>query len=66
MEDERICNCKFVFKSEIVDAINHKNALNIEDIQRITGASTGCGRCTRTVNSILKETLELNSEKTHD
>jgi len=57
MLEEIVCYCKGVIKSEIIKAIELKNANRIEDIQRITQASTGCGRCTNYIKIILNEFL---------
>ncbi len=55
MENKIICFCKGVSYQQIVDAVNNKGAKVQEDIERITGASSGCGRCKRKVISILEE-----------
>ncbi|WP_320052849.1 (2Fe-2S)-binding protein [uncultured Acetobacteroides sp.] len=47
-----ICNCKGVTKREILTAIKN-GTQTITDIQIITKASTGCGRCKATISSIL-------------
>lgn len=49
-----ICSCKGVTKKEILTAIRN-GAQTITDIQIITKASTGCGRCKTTINSILEK-----------
>jgi NAD(P)H-nitrite reductase len=49
-----ICTCKSVTKKEILIAIRN-GAQTITDIQIITKASTGCGRCKATITSILEK-----------
>lgn len=53
-DDILICKCKAVKLSEIKKAIQKQNAKTVGDIQRITGASTGCGRCERRIEQILE------------
>ncbi|MEI7594802.1 MAG: (2Fe-2S)-binding protein [Bacteroidota bacterium] len=65
MEDI-ICKCHAVSKEEILYAIRRQNAKNIGDIQRITAASTGCGRCGVIIKRILEEELSLNNIKTDE
>jgi len=66
MEDEIICFCRCVTKSEIIEAIINKKAKNIEDIQLITKASTGCGRCKTMVISVLSENLQKDLSNLND
>ena len=54
-----VCKCMAVTEDEIVYTIKNKNAHTIADIQRITGASTGCGRCGVKVQHIIDEQLEI-------
>lgn len=61
MEKEIICYCKHVFKHEIQKEIYKNNALNLSEIQLITKASTGCGRCTNNVIYIIEEAKKLNT-----
>jgi NAD(P)H-nitrite reductase large subunit len=53
-----ICECKTVYLSEIVRAIRKHNAETLLDIQNITKATTGCGRCKNQVEYILGKELE--------
>lgn len=53
-----ICNCNFVEKDEIIEAIREEGARTIEDIRRLTGANTSCGRCGAAVQAILKMELK--------
>lgn len=61
MNEEIVCNCKMVTIAEIIEAVVHKKALTVDDVKLITKASTGCGRCTNYVKSILIEKIQ----KTH-
>ena len=58
-----ICKCMAVSEEEIIYTVKKKNAHTIAEIQRITGASTGCGRCGVKVQSIIDEQLkDIQSE----
>lgn len=48
----RICKCKRVTRGEI-DAAIARGSCTINDIQRVTGASTGCGGCLSLVQQLL-------------
>ncbi len=63
-----ICNCNFVERDEIVEAIKEEGAQTIEDIRRLTGANTSCGRCGAAVEAILKMELKKleNSDNKKD
>lgn len=56
-----ICECKSVYKSEIIKTIRDKGAENISQIQMLTRASTGCGRCKPLISHILN--VELRKRK---
>lgn len=58
-----ICKCKKVSEYEILFSIRNQNAKVWGDIQRITGASTGCGRCGSTVQRILASELEKQEQE---
>ena len=64
MEDI-VCRCHAVSKEEIVYAIKKQNAKNLGDIQRITAASTGCGRCGVQIKKIIVEELGIESSDTN-
>jgi NAD(P)H-nitrite reductase large subunit len=57
-----ICSCKGVTKSEIIKAVKG-GAQNIVDIQMLTKASTGCGRCKGIIHTILSKELEKLQEQ---
>jgi nitrite reductase (NADH) large subunit len=52
-----ICECKSVSRSEIIKSIRTGGCQTIIDIQNITGASTGCGRCKPKVLEVLMQEL---------
>ena len=54
-EDVKICNCMEVYKSEIVNAINKKGLVTVQEVQDATDAGTGCGGCIEDIEEILKE-----------
>lgn len=49
-----ICECKAVTANEIKRAVRNKGAESILDIQNLTKASTGCGRCKDLVIEIIQ------------
>jgi NAD(P)H-nitrite reductase large subunit len=61
MTNKYICDCKAVTKTNLLNAIRKAGANNLLDIQNLTKASTGCGRCKSSVLQILeKETQTIN------
>lgn len=54
--ENRICFCHGVSEGQIREAILGQGATTVEDVQRLTKASTGCGGCTCEVERILTET----------
>lgn len=54
-EDQIICNCFEVYKSEIVKAIKNKELTNIQEVMDVTDAGTGCGSCHDSIQEILDE-----------
>ncbi len=52
-----ICECKGVGKFEIVKSVRNLNACTFVDVQNLTKAATGCGRCKPMVDKIIKEEL---------
>ena len=48
-----ICQCKAVYRNEILNAVRRKGAQTLSDVQVLTKASTGCGRCKSQVLHIL-------------
>ncbi|MDD2277779.1 MAG: (2Fe-2S)-binding protein [Bacteroidales bacterium] len=53
-----VCECKAVFRNEIVNSIKKGHAQTLLDIQNLTKASTGCGRCKNQVEWIINTELE--------
>jgi len=51
-----VCVCNEVSEREIIAALK-KGARSTSDIQKFTGAGTGCGRCLPVVNSIVEDFL---------
>lgn len=59
---KHICQCKAVTLSEIKKSITKSGARTLLDIQNLTKASTGCGRCKLQVEEILgKELVKINA-----
>lgn len=50
--DKIVCECFGVTSGMIKDAIDN-GASTLEEIQNITGASTGCGACTDDVQRLI-------------
>ncbi|SDB83398.1 (2Fe-2S)-binding protein [Williamwhitmania taraxaci] len=59
----KICSCYEVSKSELVKAIRKQMLESIVDVQVVTKASTGCGRCKPVVLEILKREVDKRSDK---
>ncbi len=57
-EKDVICNCNAVSYGEILRAIK-EGAKSLEDIQRMTKASTSCGSCATLIEAILKEHVKI-------
>jgi len=57
-----ICSCKGVTKDEIIKAVR-KGAATMLDIQAITKATTGCGRCKSVVSGILSKELKKEQNR---
>ncbi len=53
-----VCDCKSVKAFEIRKAVRESGAETIIDIQNLTKASTGCGRCKGEVTRIMENELE--------
>jgi len=48
-----VCTCNAVSRRTIVDAARDRHLRTVEQVARATGASTGCGSCTPTVEALL-------------
>ncbi len=55
-----ICGCNGVCKGDIVNAINEKKLLTLEDVRAHTKASSSCGSCTGLVEALLAHTAGGN------
>ncbi|SDC35486.1 (2Fe-2S)-binding protein [Williamwhitmania taraxaci] len=53
--DELICSCNDIFRSEIVKAIKSKGLKTIEEVGEATSAGTVCGQCHDDIQLILDE-----------
>jgi nitrite reductase (NADH) large subunit len=56
-----VCQCKSVTKAEVKSCITKSGARTLLDVQNLTKASTGCGRCKPYVMKIAED--ELNKIK---
>ena len=56
-QDELICACNEVFRSQIEEAIVQDGCRTLEDIQSKTSAGAVCGGCVDEIEMILKETI---------
>ena len=61
-ENQVICNCKQVTLFDIEDALNHHQRFEdvekeFEEVQKITGCSTGCGGCHDKIIGIISDIL---------
>lgn len=54
-EDEIICHCNEIYKSEIVKAIKDKGLKTVEEVGDETQAGTLCGGCQVDIQDILDE-----------
>ena len=54
-----VCDCKNVTDQMIEDLVKTNQVNNMEDLQRITGAGTGCGKCRGNLEHILEELLHI-------
>jgi len=53
--DNLVCSCFDVYKSEIVKAIKGNKLTNLQEVMDVTDAGTGCGSCHDTIQEILVE-----------
>lgn len=49
-----ICLCNLVYEQEIINALR-KGAKTTDEIQKLTRAGTGCGRCLVVIDSLVDE-----------
>lgn len=53
--DDIICNCNEIYKSEIVKAIKEKGLKTVAEVGDETTAGTTCGSCQDDIQDILDE-----------
>jgi nitrite reductase (NADH) large subunit len=57
-ENAQICSCESVSKGQICDSISSGEYSSMEDIVKLTKASTGCGGCKPMITDLLNESLK--------
>ncbi|MBE7412149.1 MAG: (2Fe-2S)-binding protein [Leptospiraceae bacterium] len=57
MRPKRVCLCKDVSESELVEAV-HSGCDTFEKLVEKTRATTGCGSCAKSVIAILERELQ--------
>ncbi len=60
--EDMVCNCNLVSYGELLKAIRG-GARTLEDIQRLTKASTSCGSCAPLVEDILKKHVKARPQR---
>lgn len=55
-----ICECKGVTDQQIEALVQSGQAKTLEDLQRLTGYGTGCGRCKNRVASVFEEMKHIH------
>lgn len=55
-----ICECKGVTDQQIEALVQSGQAKTLEDLQRLTGYGTGCGRCKNRVASVFEEIKHIH------
>lgn len=56
MRPRKICICKQVGEEDIRRAVEADGARTFEEVQRLTGSSTGCGTCENAVRRVIART----------
>ncbi len=59
-----VCNCMVVDEAEILEAIRNKKATTLKAVGKLTGAGTGCGRCTKIIQHMITEHACIDSKHT--
>lgn len=54
-----ICECKGVTDQMIEDLVKENKVKNLEDLMKITGAGTGCGRCKDKLKAQIEESMHI-------
>lgn len=53
--DELVCTCNEIYKSQIVKAIKEHGLKTVDEVGDVTTAGTVCGQCQDTIQEILDE-----------
>lgn len=53
-EDRIVCYCYQVSRNQIIKLVEEKNLKTINEIRKLTGASSGCGSCRMDIDDILE------------
>ncbi len=54
-----ICECKGVTDQMIEDLVRDDKVRNLEDLQKLTGAGTGCGKCIEKLKAQIEESMHI-------
>ncbi|MDD2964576.1 MAG: (2Fe-2S)-binding protein [Bacteroidales bacterium] len=57
-----VCLCASVTRKALVYAVKNKGATNLSEIRRLTGANTGCRKCTEKIEHII-ETCQAENQQ---
>lgn len=58
-----ICHCFEVTEDAIIEAVTKNGAKTLEDVGKLTGAGTACGRCKENIENIIKKYVKNEKEK---
>ncbi len=58
-----VCECKGVTDQMIEELVKTDQATTLEDVIRLTGAATGCGKCKERIAAELSELLHIYSKQ---
>lgn len=51
--NQLVCLCASVTRKAIVHAIKNRGALTLGEVRRLTGANTGCRKCSEKIEQII-------------
>ena len=54
-----ICECKGVTDQMIEDLVKEDKVKNLDDLMRLTGAGTGCGKCREKLKAQIEESMHI-------
>ncbi len=54
-----ICECKGVTDQMIEDLVKDDKVKNLDDLMRLTGAGTGCGKCREKLKAQIEESMHI-------